>query len=99
MVVAADGDLSIASPARLSTTTITALAFAGEVVLVGEGNTLKCYDRNKTTNPCLLTTPLFDAQAIHGLLAIHLRHAIHVVVAWAGASVRVLALQVNNDSR
>lgn len=98
MVVVADGDLSIANPARLSTTTITALAFVGESILVGEGNTLKCYDSRKTACPCLLAASLFEAQAIHGLLAIHLRDAVHVVVAWGGAQVRVLVLQVNNAS-
>jgi len=98
MIVAADGDLQIANPARLSTTTITTLAFVGKSVLVGEGNTLKCYDSIKTASPCLLATPLFEAQAIHGLLAIHLRDCVHVVVAWGGAQVRVLVLQFNNAS-
>jgi len=93
MVVVTDGDLSIANPARLSTTTITALAFVGESILVGEGNTLKCYDSRKTASPCLLATPLFEAQAIHGLLAIHLRDSVYVVVAWGGAQLRVLVLQ------
>jgi len=98
MVAVVNGDLSIANPARLSFTTITALAFAGQFVLVGEGSTLRCYDRIKTTSSCLLAASLFEAQAIHGLLAIHLRDAVHLVVAWGGAQVRVLVLSFNDSS-
>lgn len=95
MVAVGNGGHPIANPARLSTTTITALAFAGDVVLVGEGNTLKCYDRRNPTSYCLLTKPLFVSQAIHGLLAIHLHDADYIVVAWGGAQLRALVLEVN----
>ena len=97
MVAGVDGSPSCVNPARLSTTTtVTALALAGDIVLIGEGNVLKCYDRRDITSARLLaTTTLFNSQAIHGLLAIQLCDAQHVVVAWGGAYLRVLVLEYN----
>lgn len=75
---------------------MTALAFIDKFVLAGEGNILKCYQRENTASSCSLSVPLFEAQAIHGVLVVHLRDALYTIIAWGGAQVRVLLTNLIN---
>lgn len=68
---------------------MTALAFAGDILLAGEGRYLKAHHVSSNVSN---TVCVFEAQAIHGFAVHNVSKQISLLVAWGGPYVRVLLL-------
>ena len=77
---------------ELTLTPVTALAFADDLLLAGEGPFLRVYDRAR--HSCVLALQLFESQAIHGI-AVQLQASEQLLVlVWGGRLLLALALQL-----
>jgi len=69
--------------------TVTALTYAGELLIVGEGNII----RVQTERSCSVQCPIFNAQAIHGLTVLSTVKDGYVVLAWGGTQLCILIVK------
>jgi len=73
--------------------TITALTYAGELLIIGEGNVVKIENGVQTKRSCSVQCPIFTAQAVHGLTVLASVKDGYVVLAWGGTQLCVLIVK------
>ncbi|KAL1616475.1 WD repeat-containing protein 6 [Diplodia seriata] len=79
-------------------TPVTALAFAGRLILTAEGPFLRVFLKNGSD--CLFTEKIFENQTVHGLVVVDAsRPDYSSVIAYGGQLVRYLRLSHDEDAR
>jgi hypothetical protein len=77
--------------------TVTAIVSTERFVFAGEGNILKVFSKGASEYHCLFQHPLFESQAIHGLVVLRVRDGHHIVLGWGGNRVRGLLLDLQTS--
>jgi hypothetical protein len=73
--------------------TVIALTYAGDLLIVGEGNVIKITRRIQTKHSCLVQCPIFTAQAVHGLTVLATVEEGCAVLAWGGTQLCIFVVK------